>query len=137
MSYYSINGGLSLSGKVRISGNKNAALPCIVATLLTDEACLLKNIPYIQDVKVMFKILSDIGSAVSFLGDGQYAVKSNIKAIEFNSSLIDSVRGSILFAGPLLARGYSIELPPPGGDVIGLRRLDSHFLGFKIGRAHV
>ncbi len=130
MSYYSINGGLSLSGKVRISGNKNAALPCIVATLLTDESCLLKNIPYIQDVKVMFKILSDIGSAVSFLGDGQYAVKSNIKAIEFNSSLIDSVRGSILFAGPLLARGYSIELPPPGGDVIGLRRLDSHFLGF-------
>ncbi|NLZ69040.1 MAG: UDP-N-acetylglucosamine 1-carboxyvinyltransferase, partial [Spirochaetales bacterium] len=130
MSYYSINGGLSLSGQVRISGNKNAALPCIVATLLTDEACLLKNIPYIQDVKVMFKILSDIGSTVSFLGDGQYAVHSNIKAIEFNSSLIDSVRGSILFAGPLLARGYSIELPPPGGDVIGLRRLDSHFLGF-------
>lgn len=130
MSYYSINGGKPLKGSVNISGNKNAALPCITATLLTDEQCVLKNIPFIQDVKVMLRLISDLGCSVNSLGDSQYSIKTNILSTYMTPSLVDCVRGSILFAGPLLARGYELELPPPGGDVIGLRRLDSHFLGF-------
>ncbi len=130
MSYYSINGGKVLSGTVKISGNKNAALPCIAAVLLTDETCVLKNIPYIQDVHVMLQLLQEIGCEVISLGDGQYAITTNIQSTQLTPSLVDSVRGSILLAGPMLARGLSFELPPPGGDVIGLRRLDSHFTGF-------
>ena len=130
MSYYSINGGKVLSGEVKISGNKNAALPCIAAVMLTDETCVLQNIPYIQDVNVMLQLLQEIGCDVITLGGGQYAVTTNITNTKLTPSLVDSVRGSILLAGPMLARGLSFELPPPGGDVIGLRRLDSHFIGF-------
>jgi UDP-N-acetylglucosamine 1-carboxyvinyltransferase len=131
MGYYSINGGRKLKGTVEISGNKNAALPCLCATLLTDDLVVLKNIPDIQDVAVMVKILKATGSTVKRTGKKEYKIKSGIGKVEFDPEAVNAVRGSILFAGPLLARGISFILPPPGGDVIGLRRLDSHFTGFS------
>lgn len=131
MSEYVVKGGRKLEGSVRISGNKNAALPCLAATLLTDESVTLENVPSIQDVNVMLRLLGELGSQVSGLGDGMYALKSDIAICALTPSLVDSVRGSILFAGPLLARGYKVVIPPPGGDVIGLRRLDSHFIGLS------
>lgn len=131
MSDYCITGGKKLSGRVRISGNKNAALPCIAATLLTDDLVQLENVPNIQDVRVMEKLISELGSLCVSAGPESFAFTSNIKFQGLNASLVDSVRGAILFAGPLLARGESVLLPPPGGDVIGLRRLDSHFRGLS------
>lgn len=131
MSEYVIKGPQRLSGKVRISGNKNAALPCLAATLLTDESMILENVPMIQDVKVMTRLLEELGSQVTGLADGTYHIRSNIVFTGLTPSLVDSVRGSILFAGPLLARGIKVVIPPPGGDVIGLRRLDAHFTGLS------
>ncbi len=131
MSEYIVHGRRKLEGKVRISGNKNAALPCLAATLLTDDSIVLENVPLIQDVNVMIRLLCELGSQVTGLGDGMYAVTSDISLTALSPSLVDSVRGSILFAGPLLARGYKVVIPPPGGDVIGLRRLDSHFVGLS------
>ena len=131
MSEYIITGGRSFNGSVRISGNKNAALPCLAASLLTDEQITLENVPMIQDVSVMIKLLQELGSQVTGFGNGRYHIKSDISFNGLSSSLVDSVRGSILLAGPLLARGIKVVIPPPGGDVIGLRRLDSHFTGLS------
>ena len=131
MSEYVIRGGSGFSGSVRISGNKNAALPCLAASLLTDESVTLRNVPMIQDVGVMVRLLGELGSEVIGLADGTYHIRSDIRFNGLSPSLVDSVRGSILFAGPLLARGVKIVIPPPGGDVIGLRRLDSHFIGLS------
>lgn len=131
MSEYIITGGRSFNGRVRISGNKNAALPCLAASLLTDEQITLENVPMIQDVSVMIKLLQELGSQVTGFGNGRFHIKSDICFNGLSSSLVDSVRGSILLAGPLLARGIKVVIPPPGGDVIGLRRLDSHFTGFS------
>ena len=131
MSEYIITGGRSFNGSVRISGNKNAALPCLAASLLTDEQITLENVPMIQDVSVMIKLLQELGSQVTGFGNGRYHIKSDICFNGLSSSLVDSVRGSILLAGPLLARGIKVVIPPPGGDVIGLRRLDSHFTGLS------
>ena len=131
MSEYIITGGRSFNGRVRISGNKNAALPCLAASLLTDEQITLENVPMIQDVSVMIKLLQELGSQVTGFGNGRFHIKSDICFNGLSSSLVDSVRGSILLAGPLLARGIKVVIPPPGGDVIGLRRLDSHFTGLS------
>lgn len=131
MASYVIQGGSAFNGTVRISGNKNAALPCLAASLLTDESVTLRNIPAIRDVSVMIRLLGELGSQVIGLGDGCYCIRSDVQFNGLSPSLVDSVRGSILFAGPLLARGFDLVLPPPGGDVIGLRRIDSHFLGFS------
>ena len=131
MSEYVITGGRPLSGSVRISGNKNAALPCLAATLLSDEGITLKNVPMIQDVNVMVRLLGELGSEVHGLADGTYHIRSDVRFSGLTPSLVDSVRGSILFAGPLLARGVKVVIPPPGGDVIGLRRLDTHFIGLS------
>lgn len=131
MKSYEIYGGRPLTGTVSISGNKNAALPCIAATLLTDDEIQLGNIPDIADVNVMLRLVRDLGSAVISDGSGRYRFRSAISYKDLDASLVDSVRGSILFAGPLLARGENILLPPPGGDVIGLRRLDTHFIGLS------
>lgn len=126
MSSYIVKGGKRLSGKVRISGNKNAALPCLAATLLTDECVHLENIPDIQDVRVMKRLLEELGTKIE--GND---FRSNVHFNGLSENLVDSVRGSILLVGPLVARGEKIVIPPPGGDVIGLRRLDTHFLGLS------
>jgi UDP-N-acetylglucosamine 1-carboxyvinyltransferase len=132
MSQYIIEGGFPIRGKVRASGNKNAALPCIAACLLTDEPVTLRNIPDIEDVRVMFEILGYLGGEVEPKGAGEYHIRvSDIKSAEIPPQLAREIRASILFSGPLLARNGKVILPPPGGDVIGRRRLDTHFLAFS------
>lgn len=129
MSSYLIHGGRPLSGEVSVSGNKNATLPCLAATLLTDEAVILHNVPVIEDVKVMCELLKALGSSVTWLGDHSLKIQSGSRTGELSSDLVDAIRASILLAGPLVATVGHAKLPPPGGDVIGLRRLDSHFIG--------
>jgi UDP-N-acetylglucosamine 1-carboxyvinyltransferase len=131
MNKYIIEGSFPLKGKIKASGNKNAALPCIAATLLTDSEVILKNIPEIEDVRVMFEVLKSLGVKVTRRSQGVYSVKTTeIKSSEILAEHASNIRASILFAGPLLARTGKVILPPPGGDVIGRRRLDTHFLAF-------
>ena len=116
---YIIEGSFPLKGKIRPSGNKNAALPCLAATLLTDEEIVLKNIPEIEDVQVMMDILKTLGSRVEKVSDHVYRLKTtNIKQNAIPLELSQQIRASILFAGPLLSRSGKVLLPPPGGDVI-------------------
>ncbi len=132
MDKYIIEGSYPLKGKIRASGNKNAALPCLAAALLTDEEVILENIPEIEDVAVMVRILKHLGSKVTWMGTNKYSIKTtDIKKAEIPATEAKAVRASILFAGPLLARTGSVTFPPPGGDVIGHRRLDTHFLAFS------
>lgn len=129
---YIIEGGHPLKGKIKPSGNKNAALPCLAATLLTDEEVVLQNIPEIEDVEVMIGILTSLGSSVEKTGTHTYRIKThNISNCAIPLEMARQIRASILFAGPLLARCGKVTLPPPGGDVIGRRRLDTHFLAFR------
>ncbi|WP_434756897.1 UDP-N-acetylglucosamine 1-carboxyvinyltransferase [Borrelia puertoricensis] len=131
---YLVEGGFKIGGKITASGNKNAALPCITATLLTDEEVILENIPDIKDVEVILSILKDIGAEVLREGDILKIKALNVVKTEVDSSLTDLVRASILFVGPMLARCGRIDIAPPGGDVIGKRRLDTHFYGLgKLG----
>jgi UDP-N-acetylglucosamine 1-carboxyvinyltransferase len=127
-----IDGSFPIKGTIRANGNKNAALPCIAAALLTDEKVILKNIPEIEDVKVMFSIMRALGADVKKESKGVYSLQTqNIKTHEIPGEQAKHIRASILFAGPLLARQHKVFLPPPGGDVIGRRRLDTHFLAFS------
>ncbi|AHE62794.1 UDP-N-acetylglucosamine 1-carboxyvinyltransferase [Borrelia parkeri] len=131
---YLVEGGFKIGGKITASGNKNAALPCITATLLTDEEVILENIPDIKDVEVILSILKDIGAEVLREGDVLKIRALNVVKTEVDSSLTDLIRASILFVGPMLARCGRIDIAPPGGDVIGKRRLDTHFYGLgKLG----
>ena len=129
MSEYLIDGGLPLSGTIKASGNKNAALPCIAAALLTDEPVVLRNIPNIEDVQVMLEVYTALGGEVERTEPNVYRLRlGDIKSSEIPQEQARKIRASILFAGPLLARSGKAALPPPGGDVIGRRRLDTHFL---------
>jgi len=129
MDEYRIEGGFPIKGTIRASGNKNAALPCIAAALLTDEEVILRNLPEIEDMQVMLEIFTALGGTTEMIGPNAY--KLQMKQISRNDiplPLSKKIRASILFAGPLLARSGKAILPPPGGDVIGRRRLDTHFL---------
>jgi UDP-N-acetylglucosamine 1-carboxyvinyltransferase len=129
MSEYLIEGGFPLNGAIKASGNKNAALPCIAAALLTDEPVVLRNIPEIEDVQVMLKIYTELGGSVETMGPNTYRLQlENIKTSEIPPEQAKKIRASILFAGPILSRTGKAVLPPPGGDIIGRRRLDTHFL---------
>ena len=129
MSEYFINGGIPLNGTIKVSGNKNAALPCIAAALLTDEPVTLRNIPDIEDVRVMLDVFAALGGEVEKSEANVFKlVPKDIKSSEIPREQALKIRASILFAGPLLARTGKVILPPPGGDVIGRRRLDTHFL---------
>ncbi|RKX82874.1 MAG: UDP-N-acetylglucosamine 1-carboxyvinyltransferase [Spirochaetes bacterium] len=129
---YIIDGNFPLKGTIKTSGNKNAALPCLAATLLTDEPVILSNIPEIEDVQVMIDILKVFGSKVEQLKNNVYRIETlNIKRSDIPADLSQKIRASILFAGPLLSRTGKVILPPPGGDIIGRRRLDTHFLALK------
>jgi len=132
MYQYRIEGGHPLKGRIRASGNKNAALPCIAAALLSEEPVTLRNIPEIEDVLVMLDICRALGAAVERLDRNAWRIDgSGVVAADIPSGLAAKVRASILFAGPLLARFGKVTLPPPGGDVIGRRRLDTHFLALE------
>lgn len=128
---YIIEGGYSLKGKIKANGNKNAALPIIAACLLTDEEVIIRNIPDIEDIKIMIKIAEDLGAKITSPDKNTYSIKGHLSKKTINEELGKKIRTSILFAGPLLARCGEVELPPPGGDVIGRRRLDTHFLAMS------
>jgi UDP-N-acetylglucosamine 1-carboxyvinyltransferase len=129
MNEYVIEGGVPIRGTIRASGNKNAALPCIAAALLTSEPVILRNIPGIEDVQVMLEVYRSFGGEAEPLGPNAWRlVLRDIKSSEIPEEQARKIRASILFAGPLLARTGRAVLPPPGGDVIGRRRLDTHFL---------
>ncbi len=126
---YHIEGGFPIKGTITASGNKNAALPCIAAALLTSEPVILENIPEIKDTGVMFSILEAIGVSVKKIADNTWEIcASGVISTDIPQELSKKLRASILFAGPLVARCGKVALPPPGGDVIGRRRLDTHFL---------
>lgn len=133
MNKYVIEGSFPVKGRIKASGNKNAALPCIAASLLTNETVLLSNVPDIEDVHVMLDIVEALGSTVvKHPEKGHYEITTHdIKRHDIPIELAKRIRASILFAGPLLARNGKVVLPPPGGDIIGRRRLDTHFLALS------
>jgi UDP-N-acetylglucosamine 1-carboxyvinyltransferase len=132
MQKYIIEGNCPLKGKIKASGNKNAALPCLAATLLTSEPVVLKNLPEIEDVNVMLEILEQLGASVEKRSPNEYKITiTDIKQDEIPAPEAKKIRASILFAGPMLARQGRVVLPPPGGDIIGRRRLDTHFFALK------
>jgi UDP-N-acetylglucosamine 1-carboxyvinyltransferase len=129
---YVIEGGFPVKGRIRASGNKNAALPCIAATLLASGPVILRNIPEIEDVQVMFDVLRALGSTVEALGPHEWRIDTRgVSSWEIPAKEAKKIRASILFAGPLLARFGRVTTPPPGGDVIGRRRIDTHVLAFE------
>jgi len=129
---YIVEGGRTLSGTIRPSGNKNAALPIIAATLLTEHPVTLQNVPRIRDVEILVELVRSVGASIEWSGRNALQVHAKtVKAAELNPELCRRIRASILLAAPLLARCGEIVLPPPGGDVIGRRRLDTHFLALE------
>ncbi|MGD8968019.1 MAG: UDP-N-acetylglucosamine 1-carboxyvinyltransferase [Anaerolineae bacterium] len=132
MEKFLIEGGHPISGTLVPSGNKNAALPLLAACLLTEEPVTLQNMPDIGDVRTMTEILDDIGVDVRQSGPQTWQVHAHdVHTNELNPELFGRIRGSITLAGPMLARTGAVGLPVPGGDVIGRRRVDTHFLALS------
>src|SRR5947208_14450104 len=126
-----IEGGATLSGTVRAAGNKNGALPILAACLLTDKEIRLTNVPRIRDVDTMVALLADVGADVEWTGRNAIRVEAaNVEKRELDEELCSRMRASFLLAGPLLSRLGAVSVPPPGGDVIGRRRLDPHIHAF-------
>ena len=129
---YVVEGGRQLSGTIRPAGNKNAALPIVAAALLTEDEVFLENVPRIRDIETLVLLLRSVGAEAEWTAPNSLRIKaSDIHAGTLDPVLCEKIRGAILLAGPLLARCGSVTLPPPGGDVIGRRRLDTHFLAFE------
>jgi UDP-N-acetylglucosamine 1-carboxyvinyltransferase len=127
-----VDGGHPLSGTVRPSGNKNAALPIIASALLTDQPVLLENVPRIRDVETLVDLVRSVGASAEWTGRNTLRIHAaTVRAADLDPVLCAKIRASILLAGPLLARCGEVVLPPPGGDVIGRRRVDTHFLAFE------
>ncbi|MGD8281912.1 MAG: UDP-N-acetylglucosamine 1-carboxyvinyltransferase, partial [Gemmatimonadota bacterium] len=132
MGTFVVEGGHRLEGRIRPAGNKNAALPCIAAAVLTSEPVVLENVPRIRDVEVFLAILSSMGASVDWTSENEVTIDAaDVNTDAIDSGLAKEIRASVLLAGPLLARFGSVRLPPPGGDVIGRRRMDTHFLAFE------
>src|SRR3954453_13076152 len=133
MEKFLIEGGYPLSGTVIPAGNKNAALPVLAACLPPGEGVILRNIPRISDVEAMLGLLEHLGVDVEWREDNVVALNAaNVEPdVEIPLSKTDKIRASFLVAGPLLARFGRAVLPPPGGDVIGRRRLDPHLDAFR------
>ena len=129
---YIVEGGHRLQGTIEPSGNKNAALPIIAAALLTEHPVRLENVPRIRDTETLVELIRSVGADVEWLERNTLAIHArSIRAADLDPVLCARIRASILLAGPLLARCGEVMLPPPGGDVIGRRRLDTHFLAFE------
>src|SRR5688572_4788069 len=127
-----VRGGRPLKGTIHPAGNKNAALPILAATLLAEGVVELDNIPRIRDVDTMAALLADLGADVAWTGDNHLRVDARgARPKPLDPALCARIRASILLAGPLLARFGTCTLPPPGGDVIGRRRVDTHFLALE------
>ena len=129
---YIVEGGHRLKGTIEPSGNKNAALPIIAASLLTEHPVTLNNVPRIRDTETLVELIRSIGVAAEWQARNRLAIHAKtIRAADLDPELCARIRASILLAGPLLARCGELTLPPPGGDVIGRRRLDTHVLAFE------
>jgi len=132
MEEFIIKGGVPLRGEVTPAGNKNAALPLLAACLLTEEPVVLRNIPQIRDVQAMRKLIESLGAEVEELSEHDWRIATRrLTASHLDPDLCRRIRASILVAGPVLARAGALRLPPPGGDIIGRRRLDTHILGLR------
>jgi UDP-N-acetylglucosamine 1-carboxyvinyltransferase len=132
MSSFLVEGGHPLTGRIRPAGNKNAALPCLCAAVLTPEPVILHNVPRIRDVETLLEILVSLGAEAEWTGDHTVRVEaSGVQSARVDREQAVRIRGSLLLAGPLLGRFGEVNLPPPGGDVIGRRRMDTHFLAFE------
>jgi UDP-N-acetylglucosamine 1-carboxyvinyltransferase len=131
MQSFVIEGGRALSGTVRASGNKNAALPILAACVLASEDVVLSNVPRIRDVETMVELLADLGADVEWSGPNEVRVDPRgLSRTDLDAGLAREIRASFLLAGPLLSRFGRVSVPPPGGDVIGRRRLDTHMQAF-------
>jgi UDP-N-acetylglucosamine 1-carboxyvinyltransferase len=132
MEKFVIQGGVPLSGTVEPAGNKNAALPLLACALLTDEPVILHNVPRIRDTEAMLELLVDLGTTVERRGGNTVVLDaSGVDKTDVDAGLAERIRASFLAAGPLLGRFGRAIMPPPGGDVIGRRRLDPHLDAFR------
>ena len=129
---YFVKGGHRLSGAIEPSGNKNAALPIVAAALLTDQTVHLTNVPRIRDVEALVELIQSVGAEARWVARNELEITArDLRPADLDPDLCARIRASILLAGPMLARCGELVLPPPGGDVIGRRRVDTHFLALE------
>jgi UDP-N-acetylglucosamine 1-carboxyvinyltransferase len=129
---YHVEGGRTLSGSIEAAGNKNAALPIIAASLLTDQPVTLTNVPRIRDTETLVELVRSVGASAEWQDVNALTIHAReVRAADLDPEMCSRIRASILLAGPLLARCGRVTLPPPGGDVIGRRRVDTHFLALE------
>ena len=132
MEKFIIGGGYPIKGEILPAGNKNAALPLLAACVLTDQPVILHNLPDIKDVETMRMLLESLGVQIKLLGNHTWQVHaSQVRPADLDPDLCRQIRASILLAGPVVARTGELMLPPPGGDVIGRRRVDSHIFALS------
>ena len=132
MEKFVIQGGAPLSGEITVAGNKNAALPILAASLLTDEELVFSNVPRIRDVETQIALLESLGVKAVWTGDNELRLQADsVSDGTVDEALAARIRASFLLAGPLLARFGEARMPPPGGDTIGRRRLDPHLDAFR------
>ncbi len=132
MEKFIIEGGYPLHGEVTPAGNKNAALPLLAACLLTDEPIILHNVPEIRDVQTMRSLLQSLGVEIETIAQNVWKIQArNVRPADLDPDICRKIRASILLAGPMTARSGELLLPPPGGDVIGRRRVDTHLLALR------
>ena len=132
MEKFVIHGGKPLQGTIEVRGAKNAAFPLLVASILTKEDCVIKNLPLVEDIFRTLEILQSMAARVEWVG--KRAIKINTKNLNpstINKDLVLKLRGSVLFFGPLLARFHKVSLPQPGGDIIGARPIHTHLDAFS------
>ena len=131
---FTVEGGQKLKGSITPSGNKNAALPIVAATLLTEHPVTLENVPRIRDVEVLVELAKSTGASMEWDAKNPHTLRvhaKDVRSATLDPEMCRKIRASILLAAPLLYRCGQVELPPPGGDVIGRRRLDTHFLALE------
>ena len=132
MQKFVIQGGVPLSGEITAAGNKNAALPILAACLLTEEPVTVANVPRIRDTEAQIDLLAALGVTVEWVEDNTVRLcAKDVEGTTLDEGLSAAIRASFLLAGPLLARFGSVQMPPPGGDFIGRRRLDAHLDAFR------
>jgi len=134
-----VEGGRRLSGTIVPTGNKNAALPILCAALLTTEPVTLENVPRIKDIESLLQLIRQSGATAEWTAPNTLVITAReVRGDSLDAELCKRIRASILLAAPLLARAKLVTLAPPGGDVIGRRRLDTHFLALEaLGAEHV
>ena len=129
---YVVEGGRTLHGTIRPSGNKNAALPIVAAALISESTVYLENVPHIRDIETLIELVRSVGASIEWTAPNSLRISApHITPKDLDPALCAKIRASILLAAPILARSGEITLPPPGGDVIGRRRLDTHFLALE------